>query len=278
MLRQKIPIWTETPVKDFIVENNRVVGVIAERNGEPLRVRAGLGVLLNAGGFARNKEMRKKYQAKTPISTDWTQVSPGHTGEMIQAAERIGAAIDLMDETFWLACSFYPDGSFGGMHSPNDIGKPHCIVVNKKGRRFANEATSYMEFGHKMYEGDAVPGWAIFESRHRKYYPWGLFPPRITPKSAIESGYLKKASTLEGLAKACDLDATVLAETIKRFNGFCKTGIDEDFHRGESVYNQYYGDPTVKPNHNLGADRARALLRRADLPRRCRNGRRRALR
>ena len=253
VLRQKIPIWTETPVQDFIVENNRVVGVIAERKGERIRVRAGLGVLLNAGGFARNKEMRKQYQARTPVSTDWTQVSPGHTGEMIQAAERIGAAIDLMDETFWLACSFHPDGSSGGMHSPNDIGKPYCIVVNKKAQRFANEATSYMEFGQKMYAGDAVPAWAIFDSSHRKHYPWGLFAPRITPKSAIESGYLKKASTLDDLAKLCDLDAKALTTTIERFNGFCKTGIDEDFHRGESAYNQYYGDPTVRPNHNLGA-------------------------
>src|SRR5207302_10423028 len=122
-----IPIWTETPVKDFIVENDRVVGVVCQRNGETIRVRAELGVLLNAGGFARNKEMRQKYQG-TPNGADWTQVSPGHTGEMIQAAEqRLGAAIDLMDETFYLLVSFAPDGTFMGMHSPNDTGKPYSI-------------------------------------------------------------------------------------------------------------------------------------------------------
>jgi 3-oxosteroid 1-dehydrogenase len=251
VLREKIPIWTETPVKDLIVENERVTGVIAEHKGEAIRVRAELGVLLNAGGFARNKQMRETYQKK-PASTAWTQVSPGHTGEMIEAAERIGAAIDLMDETFWLASSFHPDGSFGGMHSPNDIGKPHCIVVGKNGKRFANEATNYMEFGQRMYAADAVPAWAIFDSRHRKSYPWGLFLPRITPKSAIESGYLKKAPSIEGIAQACGIDAQGLADTITRFNGFCKTGVDEDFHRGESKYNQYYGDPTVTPNPNLG--------------------------
>jgi 3-oxosteroid 1-dehydrogenase len=247
VLREKIPIWTESPVKDFIVENDRVVGVVCEHEGKTVRVRAELGVLLNAGGFARNKAMREQYQ-RQPMGTDWTQVSPGHTGEMIQAAEKIGAAIDLMDENFYLACSFYPDGSFGGMHSPNDIGKPHCIVVDKNAQRFANEATNYMEFGQKTFEAGAIPAWAIFDAQHRKYYPWGLFAPGITPQSAIDSGYLKKASTLEDLARQCDLDPAALKATVDRFNGFCKTGVDEDFHRGESEYNKYYGDPTVKPN------------------------------
>jgi 3-oxosteroid 1-dehydrogenase len=250
VLKRKIPLWLETPVKDFTVENERVVGVVAERNGETIRVRAELGVLLNAGGFARNREMRQKYQG-TPNGADWTQVSPGHTGEMIQAAERLGAAIDLMDETFYLLCSFDKDGNFMGMHSPNDIGKPYSITVDKNGKRFANEATSYMEFGQKQYAAGAVPAWAIFDSRHRKYYPWGLFPPAITPQSAIDSGYLKKAQTLDDLARQCGIDAKGLKETVERFNGFCKTGVDEDFHRGESQYNHYYGDPTVKPNPNL---------------------------
>jgi 3-oxosteroid 1-dehydrogenase len=252
VLREKIPIWNETPAKDLLVENNRVVGVVVERKGQRIEIRAELGVLLNAGGFARNKEMRDRYQKK-PTSTAWTQVSPGHTGEMIQAAERIGAAIDLMDETFWLVCSFHPDGTFGGMHSPNDIGKPYCIVVDQKGKRFANEATNYMEFGQKTYEAGAVPAWAIFDSRHRKYYPWGMFLPGVTPKSAIESGYLKKADSLDGIAHACGIDPKALGATVNRFNGFCEAGVDQDFHRGETAYNHYYGDPTVKPNSNLGS-------------------------
>ena len=33
---------------------------------------------------------------------------------------------------------------------------------------------------------------------------------------------------------------------------FARSGVDEDFHRGESAYDNYYGDPTNKPNPNLG--------------------------
>jgi 3-oxosteroid 1-dehydrogenase len=194
--------------------------------------------------------MRERYQPK-PTSTAWTQVNPGDTGEMIQAAERLGAALDLMDEAFWFPCSFYPDGSFGGMHA-SDIAKPHCIVVGKDGRRFVNEAISHMELGQKMYDAGAVPAWAIFDNNHRQKYTWGMIPPVVTPKRATESGYLKTGATLDALGVACGIDRLALDATVMRFNGFARKGVDEDFHRGESVYQRKAGDGRVKPNPCLG--------------------------
>jgi 3-oxosteroid 1-dehydrogenase len=251
-IREEIPIWTQCPVRDFVVENGRVTGVIAERDGRTIKVGARLGVLVNAGGFSRNKEMREKYSRK-PTSVNWTQVNPGDTGEMIQAIMNLGAATAQMDEAFWQACSFLPDGTTMGMHSGTDMGKPYCIVVDSNGKRFANEGASYMEFGQKTYEAGAVPAWIIMESRHRRYYPWGSMLPGITPQSLIDNGYVKKADTIEELARLCGIDPTNLVQTVSRFNEFVRKGVDEDFHRGESAYDRYYGDPTVKPNPNLGA-------------------------
>jgi 3-oxosteroid 1-dehydrogenase len=171
---------------------------------------------------------------------------------MIQAAMALGAQTDLMDEAWWMGTSMLPDGSNGGMHTPNDIGKPHCIVVDKHGQRFVNESNSYMEFGKAMYTAGAVPAWAIMDSRHRNSYPWGLALPGMTPKKLVEQGYFKKAATLAELADLCGVDPAGLVATVERFNGFARSGVDADFHRGESAYNRYYGDPTVKPNSCLG--------------------------
>jgi 3-oxosteroid 1-dehydrogenase len=244
-----VPIWTDCAVSDFIVEKGRVVGVVSAK-GE---IRARLGVLVNAGGFSRNREMRDQYQPK-PTSTEWTMVNPGDTGEMIQSVERLGGALKFMDESWWLPSSFLPDGSLGGFHSPNDISKPHIIVVGADGKRFANESCGYMEMGQAMYRAGAVPAWAVFDIRHRNTYPFGtkLLPGAI-PKELIENGYLKKADSIEDLARQCGIDADGLMATVQRFNRFAETGKDEDFQRGESAYNHYYGDPTNAPNPNLGA-------------------------
>ncbi len=251
-LREKIPIWTNTPVREFLSENGRIGGVIAERGGCSIPVRARLGVLINAGGFAKNRAMRDRYQPK-PTSVQWTLANPGDTGEMIQAAIRIGASIDLMNEAWWTAASFLPDGSLVSIHSPNDIGKPHCIVVDTTGKRFANESCSYMEFGQRMYAAGAVPAWIILDSRHRNAYPWGTALPGMTPSKWLESGYMRRFATLEALARGCGIEPVGLAQSVARFNNFAQRGVDEDFGRGTSAYHHYYGDPSMKPNSNLGA-------------------------
>src|SRR5581483_10314622 len=94
-LREQLPIWTESPVKDLVVENGRVTGVIAVHNGRERRVRALDGVLINAGGFSRNREMRDRFQPH-PNPWRWTNANDGDTGEMIETAMRLGAAVDCM--------------------------------------------------------------------------------------------------------------------------------------------------------------------------------------
>ncbi len=266
-LRERLPIWTESPVQDFIVENGRVVGVVALRNGRETRVRARDGVLINAGGFSHNRDMRERFQPK-PNPWRWTNANPGDTGEMIEMAMRLGAAVDCMDEAWWVVTSLgpgesLPEGAVTADGTPIpfmhhlDLSLPYSIMVDQQGQRFCDESGAYMEIGQRMYRrqadtGKGVPSWVIMDSRQREYYPWGTAAPGQIPQAWLDSGYLKRADALGELAAQCGIDAAGLQATVQRYNQFCRAGKDEDFGRGGRAFDRAHGDPSVKPNPNLG--------------------------
>jgi 3-oxosteroid 1-dehydrogenase len=249
-LKAGIEIRTQSPVVELIREGGRIVGVATEQDGRRRTIQATQGVLINAGGFARNAEMRKTYGPQ-PSSTAWTSSNPGDTGEMIQSALALGAAVHGMDRAIWLVTSRLPNGLLA-IHA-NELAKPHLIVVDKQGQRFTDEACSYMETGQKIFENHAVPCWAIMDSRHRNRYPWARTPPRLAPPDWVSSGYLKRGQTLEELASLCGIDPAGLRATVERFNQFAATGEDLDFKRGARAYDRYFGDPTHSPNPSLGS-------------------------
>jgi 3-oxosteroid 1-dehydrogenase len=266
-LREGIPIVPEAPVRDLVLEGDRVVGVrVGAADGERV-VRARDGVLLNVGGFSRNSALRERF-GPAPTAAQWTAANPGDTGELLEAAMRLGAAIDDMDAFWWVPTSQHLDGSWPeGTTLPDgtlapwmhhlDLSLPHSIVVDRSGERYANESASYMEVGERMHErnrshGSAIPSFAIFDGLHRKRYPWGTALPGVTPAEWLASGYMKKADSLAALAAECGIDAEGLAKTVERWNGFCRSGVDADFARGGRCFDRAHGDPTVRPNPNLG--------------------------
>ncbi|MDF8334678.1 FAD-binding protein [Novosphingobium cyanobacteriorum] len=267
-LREGLNIQLDTPANRLVVEDGRVVGVVIQRDGHAVTVRARQGVILNVGGFSRNKEFRQKV-TDGPITNEWTNANPGDTGEMIQAMMDIGAATDCLDTAWWVVTSrntngewpegaVWHDGRILPFMHHLDLSLPHSIMVDQNGKRVADEAGAYMEIGERIYQrnretgGKAVPCWVIFDKRHRERYPWGAQAPGKTPQSWLDSGYMKKADTLDGIAALCGVDATGLKAEVERFNRFCETGVDEDFGRGCRAFDRAHGDPTVKPNPNLG--------------------------
>jgi succinate dehydrogenase/fumarate reductase flavoprotein subunit len=70
------------------------------------------------------------------------------------------------------------------------------------------------------------------------------------PKAWLESGVVKSAKSWDELAIKIGVPAGQLRDTATRFNELARSGHDDDFNRGDSVYDNYYGDPTL-PNPNL---------------------------
>jgi 3-oxosteroid 1-dehydrogenase len=253
-LRCSVPIWTESRVKSLLVEERRVVGVTVEHGDRTQRIRARAAVLVDAGGFAHNLSMRQHYQP-APASADWTHSNPGDTGEVIRMAQEAGAALAAMDQSWWVPSSITPDG-VKFMHTA-EMQKPHCIMVDASGSRFVNEATDYVVVGNSMYArhrtSAAVPSWLIMDNQHRSRYAWAGQRPGKTPRHWIDKGYFVVADSLPQLAERCGIDSAGLAAQVERFNRYAAAGRDEEFGRGISAWDRYFGDPTCKPNPSLGA-------------------------
>ncbi len=248
-----VPVHYDTELLDLVLEDGRVVGVRVRRDGAEVVVRARRGVILGSGGFEKNLEMREKYQPQ-PTSVDWTTGSQFNTGGGVLAGIAAGAQVDLMDDAWWGPTIPLPSGPWFCLAERN---LPGSIIVNQAGRRFMNEALPYVEAVHEIYRGEAtgvghVPAWMVIDQRYRNRYLFaGLSPRQPFPGRWYKNGTVRKAATLEELAEQIDLPPGALTETVTRFNGFARAGIDEDFHRGESAYDKYYSDPTVKPNPSL---------------------------
>ncbi|MCV7356217.1 3-oxosteroid 1-dehydrogenase [Mycolicibacterium fluoranthenivorans] len=258
-----VPVLLNTALTDLYVEDGVVRGIYVRADGapesaEPQLIRARKGVILGSGGFEHNEQMRVKYQ-RAPITTEWTVGAKANTGDGILAAEKLGAALELMEDSWWGPTVPLVDAPWFALSERNS---PGSIIVNLKAQRFMNESMPYVEACHHMYggqygqgsgPGENVPAWLIFDQQYRDRYIFaGLQPGQRIPKKWLESGVVVKADTLAELAEKTGLSGEALAATVERFNGFARTGVDEDFHRGESAYDRYYGDPTNKPNPNLG--------------------------
>jgi len=253
---REIPLWLNTAAREFITEGEAVAGVKAVRDGKPVCIRAKKGVILAAGGFERNREMREKYH-RGPVSDKWTVGNPENTGDIIRMGQEMGAALGLMDEAWWMSTALVPGSELPYMILV-ERSLAGSMMVTAKGKRFVNEAAPYIDVVNaqcaRHSEGEnAVPAFLIMDRRYQKRYPIGPIMPAASPKAYIAEGFVKTADTIEELAKECGIDPEGLAAEVKRHNQFAGTGRDADFKKGDSPIDRYYSDPNAKPNPCLGA-------------------------
>lgn len=230
-----------------MLEDGRVVGAIVATENGSVRIRARAGGILGAGGFAQNKEWRQKYHGMPGNSS----AAAGDQGTAIGVGAQAGGALALMDDAWWGSAVPMADGTA----SFSERSMPYGIIVDQAGSRYLNESESYIDFGHEMIEHHretpTIPSWLILDIRHRRRY---LSSSLLAGgKSLRANGTVVSADTIEELAVRLAIDPAALRATVDRFNGFARSGIDADFGRGRTVYDNYYGDPSVKPNPNLGA-------------------------
>lgn len=128
-------VMTDTPAEMILREadTGRILGVRAVRNGHYVEMAARRGVVLAAGGFGANRSLIRRWAPETAdLATD---SQPQMTGDMISAAEAVGARIINM------TCVECVPGSPPEFRYPIrlDYLPDAMIIVNGEGRRFVEE-------------------------------------------------------------------------------------------------------------------------------------------
>ncbi|MGV8083739.1 MAG: FAD-dependent oxidoreductase [Coriobacteriia bacterium] len=243
-------VVTEATATALIKDSGgRVIGVKADTSSGEIYAKAEKGVILSAGGFDFNDEMRTKY-LRGPYF--FSYAVPQNTGDGIRLGQSIGADLGNMGSSLGgsIFLTKYEPYSFGKNIAAWDVlceyrAAPHTIIVNIKGRRFIDESTPYAIYPDSAFNYDSeaarftnIPGYMIFTDKHVELKGW-------PNKETSQPEYVKKFDTLDAVAAEYAIDAANLKAEVERFNGFCETGDDLDFSRGTSPWAKSVGFTTL---------------------------------
>jgi 3-oxosteroid 1-dehydrogenase len=167
-------------------------------------------------------------------------------------AMNAGAMLGNMREAWWMPAVVVreDENSMGRqlLAAPRSVRR--CIIVNRKGRRFTNEAANYNAFGNAFHEFDVsafsyanLPCWMIFDDEYARCY--GYSGGRFGVPGVV-SDWVMRANSWRELAERLEIPAANLEATVARWNENVAAGHDPDFLRGESAYDRWWGDPNRK--------------------------------
>lgn len=262
LMDRDIPLWLDTSMTKLVDEDGKVLGVEVMRKGKPLRIQARKAVILAAGGFEHNQEMREQYLPQ-PTDHRWSAGTMDNTGDAILEGIRLGAKMHRLNEAWWCNTISVPGEDIPRL-SIMEKSYPGSIVVNPAGQRFSNESQNYMAFQQDTFkvhtpENPCNPSWQIFDANFRaRYFVGPLYNSKFRPDWAVparyeQEGFFAKAATIRELAVKINVDPEGLETTVGNMNAYAASGEDLEFQRGESAYDRYYGDPRSTPNPCLGA-------------------------
>ena len=251
-----IPLHTGVEVKELIGDGERVVGVRAIREGKELFVKANKGVLIGVSSYERSPTLTRTLGQQLDVQS---VIMPEIDGAHLRMACRFGARVARVPDVTMLGFSIpgeeLQDGVPMWRNAMAFAGLPHSIVVNRAGRRFANEAFyRSLYFAVDIIDGNTqthpnFPCWLVTDSQAREKYPLAS----IMPGSELPQEVGVTGMSLGELAARTGIDADGLADTISRFNSYCDRNDDPEFDRGKLAWGAYMsGDRFHQPSPNLG--------------------------
>jgi 3-oxosteroid 1-dehydrogenase len=236
-----VPVLTDQKVENLAVDGGRVTGVIMA-SGE--RIAARKGVIIGTGGYSANAQMSRDFEQIPGIDQEPDSLSLASlTGDGLIYGAEIGGILHKIQNSLRVMLSYTipPDepGKPGlCVHAGIvELCSPHTMVVNKYGKRFADETffqgiVPQLRYLDSMkHEYPNLPAFLIFDSQYLKRFSFAN-----QPVGSEVPGTVPRAATLAELANKLGINADALARTAERFNGFARAGADPDFRRGENQW------------------------------------------
>jgi len=225
------------PVDQLLTSDGAVVGVLS--GGQEFRGQ----VVIATGGFERDPALVRAF-LRGPMTAPGSP--PTNQGDGLKMGMAVGAALGNMSEAWWAPAMEVVDRNVDGqpfywLLMGAIRATPGGIIVDQQGRRFANEAANYNDFGRSMHEFDPAgyrfprsPSWYVFDAERRRAGPIGPLEA-----DGADPEWLTRAPTLEDLAVRLHMDPSTLRATVERYNGHSAEGIDADFGRGSYAWDRY---------------------------------------
>jgi 3-oxosteroid 1-dehydrogenase len=254
LLARGVPLVLNRQVRRLMIENGCVTG-IETSDGE--KILAHKGVVLATGGYEWNAELMRDFD---PLPGLQPLSPPSLTGDGLILAAEIGAAIRRIQNNLNLMLGFtlVPDDPVQTpiqcMAGISEMCSPHTIVVNRAGQRFADESyfqsvvPALRRFDTLTHSYRNLPCYLIFDDQYASNYALAHLPIGSKIPASVA-----RADDLRKLADKLGIDAAGLTHTVERLNGFARTGVDEDFHRGALRWRLAGGSAEQRPNSRLGS-------------------------
>jgi len=250
-----VVLRTGCRVRQLLKQDGRVDGAEVDCGATLRTVHAARGVVLASGGLSHDPARRQDHVPALAGTLSATVPTAGAPSGAALSAE-VGGRVSLPGprQAFWVPASTFTrrDGSTAVFpHTVTDRAKPGLIAVDRHARRFVNEAVSYHDFVTAQLRAGpgAVPAWLLCDRRFLWRYGLGAVRPFSWSVGRwVDSGYLRRAPTIEALAQVIGVPADGLAATVATFNADARRGVDSQFGRGGDVYQRHLGDADQRPN------------------------------
>jgi 3-oxosteroid 1-dehydrogenase len=243
-----VEIRLSTPVTELITDDDgRVVGVRADSPEGPLELHG--PVVLATSTYDWNPELVEEFLGLGP--EDFSSLAPTSlTGDGITMARKVGAAVAYVPPTRVPIVPGWNSRSDTGVSNGPEYALPHCLMVDRSGRRFCDDSYWVTIVRGALDSTDRhLPFFLIWDEQHHRKYGLGL----TSPGGEYPEEFVKSAGDLVSLGEQLGIDGAALEQTVTRFNEHAERGEDPEFGRGSVPFIlRFAGDPTHTPSPVLG--------------------------